>query len=197
MVPAAFIGLAVGLGLLYLGTRLSSGWLRWPAIALGVLFVLVMAGYLVARGWESISVPANRAASRLRGRVRTDPQLGRLYRDVRAEAWEGAFASTDGRAIELLIDGKAGPAPALVARAREVVAEFPALERRVADYLAREAAAEDTELGTEIRALRVRMLRFNSSERPDEVEIVLEGPDEEKYWTCIYARGELKGLEFD
>jgi hypothetical protein len=77
------------------------------------------------------------------------------------------------------------------------VAEFPALERRVADYLAREAAVENTELGTEIRALRVRMLRFHSPERPDEVEIVFQGPDEDKYWTCIYAGGELKDLEFD
>ena len=109
----------------------------------------------------------------------------------------GCLASADGRAIELLIDGKTEPAPALVARAREVVAEFPALERRVADYLASEAAAEDTELGTEIRALRVRMLRFNSPERPDEIEIVFEGPDEDTYWTCIYAGGELRDLEFD
>jgi hypothetical protein len=59
------------------------------------------------------------------------------------------------------------------------------------------AAAEDTELGTEIRALRVRMLRFNSPERPGEIEIVFEGPDEDTYWTCIYAGGELRDLEFD
>ena len=35
------------------------------------------------------------------------------------------------------------------------------------------------------------------SERPDEVEIVIEvGPDE-KYWTCTYAGVELKDLTFD
>jgi hypothetical protein len=111
------------------------------------------------------------------------------------EAWEGAFASANGT-IELLIDGKDEPAPALVARAREVVAEFPALERRVEYYLAR-AAAEDAELASEIAALRISELRFNWSERPDEVEIVFEmGPDE-KYWTCTYAGGELKDLTFD
>jgi hypothetical protein len=108
---------------------------------------------------------------------------------------DGAFGSAHG-AVELLIDGKVEPAPALVARAREVVAEFPALERRIVDYLAR-VAAEDVELATEIRALRVSKLRFNWPERPDEVEIVFDGSDDIKYCTCIYAGGELKDLDFD
>jgi hypothetical protein len=191
----ALIGLAIGLGLLYLGTRVSTSWLRWPIIGLGVLFVLVMAGYIVADSWQRLSGPGKRVVSRVWGHVRTDPLLGTLRRNVRAEAWEGAFASAHGT-VELLIAGKDEPAPALVARAREVVAEFPALERRVADYLAR-AAAEDAELAPEIRALRVAMLRFNRPERPDEVEIVFDGPDEGKYWTCIYAGGELTDLDFD
>ena len=191
----ALIGLAIGVGLLYLGTWFSSWWLRWPTIGLGVLFVLVMVGYIVAEGWERLADPARRTASRVRGHVRTDPELGKLFRDVKAEAWEGAFASANGR-IQLLIGGKDEPAPALVVRAREVVAEFPALERRVEEYLAREAA-QDAELAPEIAALRIAMLRFNSAERPDEVEIVFEmGPDE-KYWTCIYAGGELNDLTFD
>jgi hypothetical protein len=191
----ALIGLAIGLGLLYLGTRFSSWWLRWPTIGLGVLFVLVMTAYIVAVGWQRLSGPAKRVASRVRGHVRTDPQLGTLFRDVKAEAWEGAFASANGT-IQLLIDGKDEPAPALVARAREVVAEFPALERRVDEYLAR-GAAEDAEFASEIAALRISELHFNCPERPDEVEIVFEiGPDE-KYWTCIYAGGELKDLTFD
>lgn len=191
----ALIGLAIGVGLLYLGTRLSAWWLRWPTIGLGVLFVVVMTGYIVAERWQSLTGPGKRVANRIRGHVRTDPQLGTLHRNVEAEAWEGAFASAHG-AVRLLIDGRDEPAPALVARAREVVAEFPALERRVHAYLAR-AAAEDAELGTEIGALRVSMLRFNRPERPDEVEIVFHGPDEIRYWTCIYAGGELKDLDFD
>ena len=191
----ASIGLAIGLGLLYLGTWFSSWWLRWPTIGLGVLFVLVMAGYILAEGWQRLSGPARRMASRVRGHVRTDPQLGTLFRDVKAQAWEGAFASAHG-SIRLLIDGKDEPAPALVARAREVVAEFPALERRVDAYLAREAA-EDAELASEIAALRISALRFNTPERADEVEIVfVMGPDE-KYWTCSYVGGELKDLTFD
>jgi hypothetical protein len=191
----ALIGLAIGVGLLYLGTWFSSWWLRWPTIGLGVLFVLVMAGYIVAASWERLSHPARRMASRVRGHVRTDPQLGKLFRDVKAEAWEGAFASASAR-IRLLIHGKDEPAPALLARAREVVAEFPALERRVDEYLAREAA-QDTELASEIAPLRISALHFDSPERPDEVEIVFAmGPDE-KYWTCIYAGGELNDLTFD
>jgi hypothetical protein len=191
----ALIGLAIGVGLLYPGTWFSSWWLRWPTIAIGVLFVLVMTGYIVAASWERISDPAKRMASRVRGHVRTDPQLGTLFRNVEAEAWEGAFPSAHGP-IELLIHGKDEPAPALVARARGVVAEFPALERRVDDYLAR-GAAEDVELASEIAALRISSLHFYWPERPDEIEIVFEmGPDE-KYWTCIYADGELKDLMFD
>ncbi len=191
----ALIGLALGLGLLYLGTWFSSWWLRWPTIGLGVLFVLVMTAYIVAASWERISGPAKRVVSRVRGHVRTDPQLGTLFRDVKSESWEGAFASANGT-IELLISGQDEPEPALVARAREVVAEFPALQRRVDEYLTG-AAAEDAELAAEISALRVSSLHFYWPERPDEVEIEFEmGPDE-KYWTCIYAGGELKDLNFD
>jgi hypothetical protein len=191
----ALIGLAIGLGLLYLGTWLSSEWLRWPIIGLGILFVLVMAAYIVADGWQRLSGPAKGVASRVRGHVRTDPHLGTLFRNVEAEAWEGAFASANGT-IQLLIAGKDEPAPALVARAREVLAEFPSLERQVEEYLAR-AAAEDTELASEIARLSISKLHFNWPERPDEVEIVFEiGPDE-KYWTCTYAGGELKDLTFD
>jgi hypothetical protein len=191
----ALIGLAIGLGLLYLGTWFSSWWLRWPTIGLGVLFVLVMTGYIIADSWQGLSGPAKRVASRVRGHVRTDPQLGTLFRNVEAGAWEGAFASANGT-IRLLIDGKDEPAPALVARAREVVAEFPALERRVDEYLAR-AAAEDAELAPEIAALRISQLHFSWLERPDEVEIVFEIGPNEKYWTCTYAGGELKDLAFD
>ncbi|HEU4473506.1 MAG TPA: hypothetical protein VFR72_01650 [Gemmatimonadales bacterium] len=191
----ALIGLAIGVGLLFLGTWFSSWWLRWPTIGLGVLFVLVMAGYIIAASWEGLSGPARRAASRVRGHVRTDPQLGELFRDVKAEAWEGAFPAAHG-AIEIRIHGKEEPAPALVARARDVVAEFAALQRQVDDYLAR-GAAEDPELASEIAALRISSLHFYWPERPDEVEIAFEIGPEEKYWTCIYAGGELKDLTFD
>jgi hypothetical protein len=76
-----------------------------------------------------------------------------------------------------------------------VLADFPALEGRIGAYLEREAA-EDAELAAEIKILRVSLLRFNRPERPDEVEIVFDGP-EETYWACIYADGEVRDLDFD
>jgi hypothetical protein len=191
----ALIGLAIGIGLLAWGTWVSTWWLRWPLIALGVLFVLVMGGAIIAFSWPAISRPLSRVVKRVRGQSRIDPQLGRLYRDVAAEAWEGTFGSATGT-IELLIDGKEEPVPALLARAREVVAEYPALERQMADFLAR-AGAADVELEAEIRALRVATLRFNWRKRPQDVEIVFDGPDEDRYWTCIYAAGKLRGLRYD
>jgi hypothetical protein len=75
-----------------------------------------MSGYIVADRWQSLSGPGKRVVKRMCGHVRTDPLLGTLHRNVKAEAWEGAFASAHGR-VELLISGKDEPAPALVARA--------------------------------------------------------------------------------
>jgi hypothetical protein len=193
----ALIGLVIGVGLLFVGAWFSTWWLRWPTIGLGVLFVLVIGGYIIASAWETVSTPLGRVVSQARGHVRTDPQLGRLYRDVKAHAWEGSFPASTGP-IELLIDGGKEPNPALVARARQVVAEFPSLERRVATFLAEEAAVEtDAELAAATAALRISMFRFNFPDRPDEVEIVFDGPDEDIWWTCLYVGGELKDLTFD
>jgi hypothetical protein len=74
----------------------------------------------------------------MRGHVRRDPQLGTLIRNVKAEAWEGDFRVRD-RTVEILIDGKKEPNPALVARARELVADFDNFELRLNDYLAQAA----------------------------------------------------------
>ena len=193
----AFIGLAIGIVLLYVGSLFSSRLLRWPIIGLGVSFVLVMTAYIVANAWPTVSPPLRKLVSRARGHVRTFPQLGTLIRDVRAEAWEGSFTSA-GRTIEFLIHGHDQPAPALVTRACEVIAAFPALEHQLTDYLSREATEEtDAEIASEIRALRVATLFFDWPDRPDDVEIHLDGPDEMHYWTCKYSRGELTDLNFD
>ena len=193
----ASIGLAIGVGLLYLGTRPSSRLLSWPLIGLGVLFVLVMGAYIIASYWDRIWPPARKLVKRTRGHVRKDPQLGTLIRDLETQAWEGSFTS-QGRTIEFLIRGDDQPPAALVSRAREVIADFPALERRMADYLEREAAAEqEGETATEIRALRIHTLFFESPDRPGEVDIHLDGPDEIHYWTCKYVDGELKDLWVD
>jgi hypothetical protein len=193
----AFIGLAIGLALFFFGIWLSPGLLRWAFIGLGVLFVLVMSAYLISLAWPNVAPPAQKLVRRARGHTRTFPDLGTLFRDVKLRAWEGAFTSS-GRTIEFLIRGDKEPPPALVARAREVLAEWPALERRISEYLEREAVDEsDPEIASEIRALRVATLFFDKPDLPDEVMIHFDGPDEIHYWTCQYAGGELKDLGFD
>jgi hypothetical protein len=193
----AFIGLAIGIVFLYVGSLFSSRLLRWPIIGLGVSFVLVMTAYIVANAWPTVSPPLRKLVSRARGHVRTFPQIGTLIRNVKAEAWEGSFTSGE-RSVEFLIHGQDQPAPALVGRAREVIAAFPGLERQVTDYLGREATEEtDAEIASEIRALRVATLFFDRPDRPDDVEIHLDGPDDMHYWTCKYSRGELTDLNFD
>ena len=73
MITAAVTVLVIGAGLILLGICLSAAWLRWPAIGLGAVSVLVGAGFLVARTWETVEAPVRRSVSAARGHVRTDP----------------------------------------------------------------------------------------------------------------------------
>ena len=69
------------------------------------------------------------------------------------------------RTVEILIDGKEEPNPALVARARELVADFDNFERRLNDYLAQTAkewASETPELSADISALRLSSIKLRS-----------------------------------
>ena len=134
--------------------------------------------------------------SRARGHVRRDPQLGTLIRNVEAEAWEGDFRVRD-RTVEILIDGKKEPNPALVARARKLVADFDTFERRLNDYLAQTAkewASETPELAADISALRLSSIKLRSRQP---VLVDFDGPDVDVYWSCEYADGKFSGLDFD
>ena len=102
------------------------------------MFVGVMSAFVISVIWTKVSPRAHLIMSRARGHVRRDPQLGTLIRNVKAEAWEADFRVRD-RTVEILIDGKKEPNPALVARARELVADFDTFERRLNDYLAQTA----------------------------------------------------------
>ena len=119
--------------------------------------------------------------SRARGHVRRDPQLGTLIRNGEAEAWEADFRVRD-RTVEILIDGKKEPNPALVARARELVADFDTFERRLNDYLAQTAKEE---LGADISALRLSSIKLRSRKS---VLVDFDGPD---------VDGKFSGLDFD
>jgi hypothetical protein len=128
--------------------------------------------------------------------MRSDPQLGTLIRNVKAEAWETEFRVRD-RTVEILIDGKDEPNPALVARARELVADFAIFERRLNDYLAQAAkdwASETSELAADIGALRLSSIKLRSRKS---VRVDFDEPDEDVYWSCEYADGEFSGLDFD
>ncbi len=192
----ALIGAAIGLVLIYAGTRISYWIVKWLVIGVGLLFVSVMTGFVISVIWVKAAPLAHLIVSRARGHVRRDPQLGRLIRNVKAEAWEGDFRVRD-RTVEILIDGKEEPNPALIARARELVADFETFDRRLNDYLAemaKEWAAEAPELGADIRRLRISSIMLRSRKR---ILVDFEGPDVDVYWSCEYADGEFSGLDFD
>jgi hypothetical protein len=101
----ALIGAAIGLLLIYAGTRISYWILRWLVIGVGLMFVGVMSAFVISVIWTKVSPRAHLIMSRARGHVRRDPQLGTLIRNVKAEAWEADFRVRD-RTVEILIDGK-------------------------------------------------------------------------------------------
>ena len=192
----ALIGAAIGLLLIYAGTHISNWILSWLVIGVGLVFVGVMSGFVISVVRTKVSPRAHRIMSRARGHVRRDPQLGTLIRNVKAEAWEADFRVRD-RTVEILIDGKEEPNPTLVARARELVADFDTFERRLSDYLAQTAkdwASEDPDLGADISALRLSSIKLRSRKS---VLVDFDGPDVDVYWSCEYADGKFSGLDFD
>jgi len=198
-VSDALIGEAIGLVLIYVGTRISYWILRWLVIGVGLSFIGVMSAFLIAVSWEKVSPRVRLITSRVRGHQRKDPQLGTLIRDVKSESWEGSLTVGD-RAVRILIDGHEEPEPALVARAREIVADFNSLERRLTDYLAQTAkewAPEAPELAAQVAELRVSGILLLSSRPPGDAVIELDGPDEDIYWTCEYEGGEFGALDHD
>jgi hypothetical protein len=192
----ALIGAAIGLVLIYAGTLISFWILRWLVIGVGLVFVGVMGAFVISVIWTKVSPRAHLIMSGTRGHVRRDPQLGKLIRNVKAEAWEGEFRVRD-RTVEILIDGKEEPDAALVARARDLVTDFDNFERRLNDYLAETAkdwASEAPELAADISALRLSSIKLRSRES---VLVDFDGPDVDVYWSCEYADGKFSGLDFD
>jgi hypothetical protein len=195
----ALIGAAFGILLIYLGTRISLRVVSWPILGCGFLFVIVMAAFIFVTFWNHVSPHVRRLLARARGHVREDAQLGTLTRDVKGQYWQATLPLPD-RTVDLIIEGTDEPVAALFAAARELVANFDALQERLRDYLAREAqeeALEDPELAAEIRELRLQAILLRSIDRPNHAVIDFESPDEIRYWYCDYVDGELSGLQFD
>jgi hypothetical protein len=192
----ALVGAAIGLVLIYAGTYISNWILRWLVIGVGVVFVAVMSGFVISVVWTKVSPRAHRIISKTRGHMRRDPQLGTLIRNVEAEAWEAGFKVRD-RTVELLIDGKQEPDAELVARARELVADFTNFERRLNDYLAQTAqdwASEAPELAADIRTLRLASIKLRTRQT---ILVDFDGPDVDVYWSCEYKDGEFSDLDYD
>jgi hypothetical protein len=192
----ALIGAAIGLLLIYAGTSISYWIPRWVVIGVGLLFVGVMSAFVISVIWTKASPRAHLIMSRARGHVRRDPQLGTLFRDVKTEAWETDFKVRD-QTVAILIEGKEEPNPALIARARQLVADFDTFERRLNDYLAQTAkewASEAPELGADISALRIHSIKLRSRKW---ILVDFDGPDVDVYWSCEYADGTFSGLDFD
>ena len=192
----ALIGDAFGLLLIYAGAHISHWTLKWLVIGAGLLFVGVMSAFVISVLWANASPRAHRIISRVRRHVRQDPQLGTLIRNVKAEAWEADVRVRD-RTVALLIDGKEEPNPVLVARARELMADFETFERLLNAYLAQTAnewAAEAPDVGTKIGALRLSSITLRSRKR---ILVDFDGSDPDIYWSCEYADGTFSGLDFD
>lgn len=195
----AVVGAVIGLLLIFVGTLIPFGIVRWPVIGVGLLFVGVMTAYTLAVLWNKFSPRIRLVLMTARGHIRKDPLLGTLIRDVPARCWV-ATLRRENRTVDVVIEGGDEPTPSLVARARGLVAEFETLDRRLSDFLAREskeAALESCEEAAEIAALRVSAINLRSPDHPGHVVIDLEGPDEMRYWHCDYIDGDISGLRFD
>jgi hypothetical protein len=198
-VSDAVIGAAIGVLLIWLGTLASARLIRWPAIGCGILFVIVMAAFVLVSAWQRLSPPVGRVLGRLRGHVREDPQLGTLTRNVKARCWTTVLEYQT-LAVKVIVDGDAEPSPDLLVRARALVADFETLADRLGDYLASEArewAKTDPELSGEITALRLSAIVLRSADRRGGAMLDFDGPDDGRFWYCDYIDGELSGLSFD
>lgn len=195
----ALIGALIGVVLIYAGWRIPYRIVSWSSISIGVLFVLVMTGFIVVASWERASPRVRRRLAGWRGHLRRDPQLGVLTRNVAGGYWQSAITVNDHQ-VDVVIEGGEEPVEALVHEARALIGTFQTLDARVRAYLASERASgqwEDAELEAEIGALRISALNFRWPARPDRVEIEFTGPDEGRFWCCMYRKGRLSGLRFD
>jgi hypothetical protein len=193
----ALIGSAIGFLLIYVGSLIPYWVLRWAVIAIGVLFVVVMTAFVGVFLWKRMAPWLVPILSDARGHIRHDPQLGALTRNVKAQCWAAVVPRGD-RNVEFVIEGTDEPNPRLLASARTLLADFDTLERRVGDYIAREAQqpSEDPEILAEIATLRISAVKLWSIDRPDRAIIEFDGPDE-IYWSCVWERGELSDLDYD
>ena len=195
----ALIGLAIGVLIIYGGSHFDSSVLWWLSVGIGVVWVLVMAAYIVEVWVRTLGPKLAPRAKKLRGHTVTDPVLGVMQRDVRARGWIATPIREAGN-VEFQIDGDGKPEERLLERAREVAASFAAVREQVTAFLTEEAklaGTEDTDLASEIQALQIRRLVFHSTNHPRTFLIHFDVTDEERFWQCEYTDGRPDALDYD
>jgi len=198
-VREALIGLAIGVLIIYGGSHFDSSFLWWLSVGVGVVWVLVMAAYVVEVWVTTLGPKLAPRVRKLRGHTVTDPVLGVMHRDVRARGWIATPIPGDGK-VEFQIEGDEKPEERLLERACEVAAGFAAVRDQVAAFLAEEAklaATEDADLESEIQALQIRRLLFVSASHPRTFLIHFDVTDEERFWQCEYTDGRPDALDYD
>jgi hypothetical protein len=111
-----------------------------------------------------------------------------------------AGVTAGNRRVDLAIAGDDEPDPVLLERARDLVADLETFQRRLQDFLAREArewAIESPDLAKEIDELQLSAIVLRSPDRPGHVVMDFRGPDEMRFWYCDYVDGQMSGLRFD
>ena len=195
----ALIGLAIGVLIIYGGSHFDSSVLWWLSVGIGVVWVLVMAAYLVEVWVTTYGPKLAPRVKKLRGHTVTDPVLGVMQRDVRARSWIATPIPGDEN-IEFQVEGDETPDERLLERAREVAVGFVAVRAQVAAFLAEQGrieAAEDTDFASEIQGLQIRRLLFLTMHHPRTFLIHFELTDEERFWQCEYTDGRPDDLDYD
>ena len=83
----ALIGLAIGVLIIYGGSHFDSSFLWWLSVGIGVIWVIVMAAYVVEVWVTTLGPKLAPRIKRLRGHTMRDPVLGAMERDARARCW--------------------------------------------------------------------------------------------------------------
>ena len=83
----ALIGLAIGVLIIYGGSHFDSRFLWWLSVGVGVVWVMVMAAYVVEVRVRALGPKLVPRIKRLRGHTVTDPVLGFMERNARAHSW--------------------------------------------------------------------------------------------------------------
>lgn len=128
----------------------------------------------------------------------TDSVLGALRWSRDDEMWE-AETKVGADSIGFFIAGDSSPSPALVAHARDIVANLTDFKREVASFLSDEVKQEKhlARFGDEIRKLTIEHVCLTWPDRPDDGMIYFAGPNEYRCWRCDYVGRKPKGLGFD